>query len=143
MAVKNTSSGGSFVKMSTYADAVAIIFEPKRVEKDVPGKFGNRDILNADLTIFDKQAIEGGKPEIVKGALITEKAFINAYEDEIGEQLVAALALKPNTRGGKDFFVPRGVDQAIFEKAEAYLDERTAAFKAAMESDGPDWVEED
>ena len=140
---KNTSSGGSFVKMGTYADAVAIIFEPKCVERDVPGKFGKRDILNADLTIFDRQAIEGGKPEIKKGALITETAFIREYEDEIGEQMIAKLMLKPNTNGGKDYWVPRGVDQAIFEKAEAYLEQRDAAFRAAMESDGPDWVEED
>ena len=142
MTLKNTS-GGSFVKMGTYSDAVAIIFEPRRVERDVEGRFGKRDILHADLTVFDKDAIRGGKPLVVKGALITEKAFINAYEDEIGEQMIAKLMLKPNTNGGKDYWVPRGVDQAIFEKAEAYLEQRDAAFKAAMESDGPDWVEED
>lgn len=140
MPPKNTTESGTFVKMGTYADSVAIIFEPKAIERGVPGNYGPRDILHADLTIFDKAAIEGGEPLVKKGALITEKGFTTAYADEIGEQMIARLVLRPHTKGGKDFFVPKAVDDAVFDAACAYLEQRDGKVKDLLDGDEPDWA---
>ena len=143
MALKNTVSGGKFVKMTDYADAKAILFEPKDVEEDVPNtKFGGtRDLLHTDMTVFDKAALDGGKPVVLKNVIITEKAMVNAYKGDIRDQFVAQLKLKPNDKG-RDFYVPVGVDDAIYEKVAAYLEQREAAIAELMAS-GPDFLDGD
>lgn len=140
MALQNTKSGGGkFVKLGTWPESVFLI-EPKDVETDIPNKFGGtRDLLHANVTVFDKAALDGGKPEVLNNSIITEKAIVNAYKDKLGEQFVAKLKLKPNDKG-RDFYIPVTVDDAVFDKVAAYLEQREAAVAAAMNSE-PDFLD--
>lgn len=142
--LKNTSSDGKWTKERDLADAKAILFEPNDYRTDVPkgGKYpGVQNVLDVDLTIFDAAALEGGKPQVIKNALLTGAGTTRQYGDKLGEQFVARLILKPSQKG-HDFYSPVGVDDAVFEKVAAYVEQRDAAVKAAIEGDEPDWMSE-
>ena len=144
MAPKKATSGGSFIKMNTYLSAAAVLFEPSSVDLEVPNtKFGGtQDIIHTDITVFDKEALEGGAPLVVKDALNTETAIVNYLKKEIGEQIIAVLKLKPS-KFGKDFVIPAEPDDAVYEKVCAYIEQRDAKVKAALESDGPSFMDDD
>lgn len=142
MALKNTSNSGKWVKERDIADAKAILFEPKDYRIDVPkgGKYpGVQNVLEADLTIFDNAALEGGKPEFIESALLVGAGTTRQYGDKLGEQFVARLILKPSNKG-HDFYSPVGVDDAVFEKVGAYVEQRDAAFQAALDGAEPDFL---
>ena len=145
MALNNTgSNSGNWVKERDIASYSAILVEPKRYSADVPkgGKYpGKQNILEADLTLFDKAALEGGKPKFLKAALLTGAGTTREYGDKIGEQFVARLILKPS-KHGNDFYSPVGVDDAVFDKVAAYLDQREKAIQEAVDGDDPDWMSE-
>lgn len=143
MTLQNTSNigGGEFVRERDVADAKAILFEPKRFEKDVPGgKFGPQDILTTDLTIFDGDALKGDKaPEFIKNAKLVGAGVTREYGEGVGQQFVGRLVLTPSAKGNA-FYAPKPVDDSVFDAVAAYLEQREAAVEAALESDGPPWA---
>jgi len=145
MALIKASSGGAFVKMNTFLNAAAVLFEPKGVDLQVPNtKFGGlQDIIHTDITVFDKEALDGSAlPLIVKEALNTETAIVKYLKDKIGDQVVAVLKLKPS-KFGNDFVFTSEPDDAVYEKVAAYLTERDAKVETAMASAGPSFMDDD
>ena len=97
---------GGFFKPADYGDAVAVVVEPKRLERQAPSKFGPRDIMHADVTVFRSQAdVEAGSPTELPGTQITGAALVRDLEPLVGNATVVTLEKKPGSQGRSDFWV--------------------------------------
>ena len=145
MALQNTRSGGKFLKPKDFAQYKACIIEPFDIEWEVPSKnpkFKPQDLLHVDITSFTAEALDGGKPEIIKGGIFGQKTMSNAYGKSIGGVFAAKFIPKIGDTG--EYFVPVEVDDAVLAKLSAYIDQRDSAIKAAVEGDAePAFMSED
>jgi hypothetical protein len=121
-------SNGTFFKGANYTGAEVILFEPTRVEYDVPSnnpKMGNQDVVTATVTVFNTLDAE---PEVLLGLRIGSKALTKDLAPLVaGREAVAArIELLPNSYGGNDFPVLRTVSPAAEEHVEAYIAKRDA-----------------
>ena len=144
MTLQQTKSGSKFLKPRDFAQYEACLIEPFDIEWDVPSKnprYKPQDLLHVNITSFTKEALDGGTPEIIKHGIFSQKTMSRAY----GKNLHQAFAAKFIAKQGDDgeFFVPVEVDDSIFQKLAAYLDQRDSAVKAAMEGDEPSFLSED
>ena len=133
--------GGGFLTPKDYETAKAILFEPTKLKKDQPGKFGIRDIVVADVTVFPSiDSLRGdADPILLPGSSITATKVVEDLGDQIGGAVVGTFHFLPNSKGSHPIAVIRQVDPAIFEMAAAYLEKRDAAV-AAVIADEPDWM---
>ena len=138
-----TSGGGDFLKPADYVGAKGILLEPTKILRDQPGKFGTRDILVADVTIFNtKETLDGTEdPIYLQGVKITGAILIKDQEDRVGkEATVGKFAALPNPKGDKPIWAVRQVDQAVFDRIVAFLERREAALEATLNEEVPEWM---
>lgn len=140
-----TKGGGAWVKLADYKHAVAVLIEVDQYLADQPnGNFqGTRDVVIADLTIFENAAALNGdvEPTIIKKAQFSGVGVTSDLEGEEGNQLAYRIEIIPSKKPGhKPFPAWRELDLSVAEKVEAYLERRDAEVKAAMEADLPDFL---
>ena len=136
------TAGGDFLKPADHQNAMAILLEPTKILRDQPGKFGSRDILVADVTVFKtKDTVEGTEaPLVLQAQKITGKVLVEDHEDKVGkEATVGRFVALPNSKGTHPIWAIRPVDQAVFERVAAYVAAREKALTEAMD-DEPDWM---
>ena len=138
-----TSGGGDFLKPADHQGAKGVLLEPTKILRDQPGKYGTRDILVADITIFNtKETLDGTEdPIYLQGVKITGTILIKDQEDRVGkEATIGKFVALPNSKGDKPIWAIRPVDQAVFDRIVAYLEKREAALEATLNEEAPEWM---
>lgn len=138
-----TSGGGDFLKPADHQGAKGILLEPTKILRGQPGKFGVRDILVADITIFNtKETLDGTEdPIYLQGVKITGAILIKDQEDRVGkEATVGKFVGLPNPKGDKPIWAVRQVDQAVYDRIVAYREKREAALEATLNEEVPEWM---
>lgn len=144
MALQQTQSGGKFLKPKDFAKYEASLIEPFDIERDVPSKnprYAPQDLLHVNITSFTKEALAGGTPEVIKGGIFTQKSMSRAYGNKLHQAFAAKFIAKNGDSG--EYWVPTEVDDSVFQKLAAYLEQRDAAVKDALEGDEPSFMNED
>lgn len=128
------SSAGGFFKPEEHKDAVAFLIEVNRFEHQRPGQFGPKDTVHADVSVFKTQAdLDGGKPEVLKGALIQTTILARDLEELVGSATIVKLdKVKAKQAGRQDAWVWRQVDADVKAKVIAYAEKREAEIQAAL-----------
>jgi hypothetical protein len=132
-------SGGTFFKPEDHKNDIAILIEPKRLEADRPSKFGAKDAIHADLTVFKTQAdLDAGTPsEVLKGCIIQSVYLVSDITALIGKATVS-VPLKKQFKSGSSGWVWEAVAPEVVAKVAAYGTARDAAVAADMD-DAPDF----
>ena len=152
MAFKTKTKGaGQFFTTGTaknYTGSVAVLVEPLEFRPDQPnGSFaGTRDIVIADLTIFENiQALNGEvEPTILHRAQVAGRGLTSDLEGEEGNQLAYGIQIRPSTKAGyQPFACWKELDQAIAQKVEDYYIRREAEVREAMTADLPDFLDDE
>jgi hypothetical protein len=146
MALKRSSEipgGSSFFKPAEFADAVALLIEPKSVQRDVPNTYAgvtkNRDEVTADVTVFATAAdLANGKGVEHKAMTFTHPGITNRLSRAIDEAVVGKMGKKQFDKAPAPAWVVDDVDDATFDKVAEFYEAREAAVKAALE-DAPDF----
>lgn len=134
MALAKFTNSGSFFDKKANLDAEVILFEPTRIERNVPSsnpRFGAQDIVHANVTVF----FAGREPQALGSQKITGKALTGDLEGYMGQQVAARMVLVANKNGGQDFPVLRPASPEAEARVEKYLEERDAAL-----ADVPDFL---
>lgn len=141
MAIKKASSlssGGTFFKPGDHGDALAILFEPKSIRRDVPNTYQgvtkNRDEVTADITIFRTQDHIAGKrsPEVITGAIVVHGAICSALEEVMGEATIGVVR-KIQGKTGNTYWGLKDPADDVFAKVEGWYSEKEAALQKAMD----------
>lgn len=140
MALKRTSEvpgGGSYFKPDAHKTAVALMFEPKSVERDVPNTYRgvtrNRDEVTCDVTVFATAAdLANGKGVELKNTVVTHPGIGNKLKNAIGDQVVSRICKEQFTNG--EGWSLEEVDDPTFDKVAAFYEAREEAVKAALAS---------
>lgn len=131
-------AGGSYFKPKEHESAIAILIEPKSIQKDVPNTYkgitSNRDEVTARITVFnDQAALSNGTPSAeFDSAKITHGMLARAAERVIGGAMVARLEMIETQRGAGWAF--QDVDGEVEAKAGEYYTKREEALAAAVSS---------
>ena len=133
--------GSGFFAAKDHLNALAVLVEPQRIEKDAPGKYGNRDIVTADITVFtDASQLDGTvDPLEMLGAKVTGKALVRDLESFMGKAVIARLEMIKTDKAPNPFPVLKNVDPAIKKKVVEYATKREEARKKAAD-DAPDFL---
>ena len=138
-----TGGGGEFLTPADHKNAKAVLIEAKRILRDQAGKFGKRDILVADVTVFRTlDELNGELPPLeIQSAKITGSKIVEDFEDKVGgDGTVCRFVALPNSKGPHPIWVTRSVDQAAFERVAAFVEKRDADLAAAMDEEEPEWM---
>jgi hypothetical protein len=142
---KKDAIGGNlppFFNPGDFTDALAIIFEPKKVQYDVPGKWGPRTHVTAQISVFKNEPqLEEGRP-VVQTVTINTKSIADELDDQFKTDKSAAViaTVKPYKPkgGGRDTFVMRQPAEGYYDLAAAYYEGREKALAKAID-DAPDF----
>ena len=132
-------AGSSFFKPKDYQNAVAVLVEPKTIDRDVPSTYKSqtrvRDEVISDVTVFEDQAaLDSGKPStILKSTKIVHGMLTSTVEKILGGAMVATISTVPTQNGSG--YVFRDVDSATEAKVAAYYQSRAEAAAAAPSFD--------
>lgn len=121
---KLPTGGGKYFKPNEYKQAAGFLLEPTFFEPQVAGKFGPKDILTADITVFDQ---DYGVQEVLEGAKIEASVLVRDLKNIIGQMTVAKLDQVP-TSAGNPAWVWRPLSPAAEEKIAAYVQGRNTGF---------------
>lgn len=141
MALKRSSDiqggGSAYFKPEEFKGAVALLIEPKSVQRDVPntyaGQTKNRDEVTADVTSFASESdLAAGKGVEFKDMTITHGGITNRLSRVIGEAVVGKLGKKQFEKSPAPAWVIDDIEDATYEKVESYYEAREAAVKAAL-----------
>ena len=142
MAIQKASSlaSGSFLKPDEYSNALAILFEPTRVDKNVTyTKYRStetalRDEAMTTMHVFKNQDQLNGKaePETMSGVRVVHSMIVGSLEKVIGEATIAVIRKVPTTKG--EGWALRDPDDATFDKVADWHEKRETARQAAIES---------
>lgn len=132
--IVDVQTSGGFFKPEDYKDAVAILVEVNRFEHQRPGKFGPKDTIHADVSVFNSAAdVEAGKPVILKGTLIQTTILARDLTGLVGSATIVRLdKAKSTTAGRQDAWVWRPVDADVKAKVIEYAEKREAEIQAAL-----------
>lgn len=146
MALTKASSlaGGTYLKPDDYGDAAALLFEPKRVDRDVTyTKYGTtetaaRDECVANLYVFRNQDQVDGKaePDLIKDIRVVHGMVVKSLEKIVGEATIGILRKVPTQRGTG--WALRDTDDATYLAVSSWY-EKLEAEKAAALADMPDF----
>lgn len=139
MSLKRSSEiqgGSSYFKPEQHKDAVALLVEPKSVERDVPNTYAgvtrNRDEVTADITVFLTEAdLAAGNAVVLNAVTVTHPGITNRLSRAIGESVVGRLGKKQFEKAPAPAWVIDDVDDATFDKVAAYYEAREAAVAEA------------
>jgi hypothetical protein len=121
---KLPQGGGKFFKPAEYQQAAAFLLEPTHFEPQVAGKFGPKDILTADITVFDR---DNEVQEVLQGAKIEASVLVRDLKGILGQMTVAKLDQVP-TSAGNPAWVWRPVSPAVESKIAEYVEGRNSDF---------------
>lgn len=121
---KLPTGGGKFFKPAEYSQAAGFLLEPTRFDPQVEGKYGPKDILTADITVFGQNH---GVEEVLEGAKIEAGVLVRDLKNILGQMTVARLDQVPTTKGNPAW-VWRPVSPALEEKIAAYVQGRNSDF---------------
>ena len=144
MALVKTSDfvGGAYFKPLEHMNDLALLIEPKSIQRDVPNTYQNRvstrDEVLCDVTVFgNTDALRDGKPsEFIKAAKFTHGMLTDTLSKIMGESTICTIAKIP-TQNGSGYVFRDASDEATVA-ATAYYDKRNAELDAAM-ADAPDF----
>lgn len=132
-------AGNSYFKPADHMNDLAILIEPKTIERGVPSTYNNqtriRDEVIADVAVFANQAaLESGEPtSIIKSTKFVHGMLTSTLEKILGGAMVATIT-KVNTQNGSGY-VFRDVDSATEERVGKYYTARSEAIAAAPSFD--------
>lgn len=131
--------GGAFFKPGDHMSDLALLFEPKKIDKDVRSSYQGaeriRDEVTADVTVFGTQeSIDNQTPTaIMQGVRVTHGMVTGTLERNIGSAMVAVVRRVPTAKGSG--FALRDVENpANIEKIGGYYTAREAAIAEAAAS---------
>ena len=130
-------TGGAYFKPLDHMNDVALLVEPKRIDKNVENTYGGqtrtRDEVTATVSVFaTSEALEEGRPSAVMGDVrVVHGMLTSTLERLIGGAMVGVIR-RVQTKSGSGY-VFRDVEPGIEAQVAAYFDNRSAAV-AAMPS---------
>jgi hypothetical protein len=128
-------AGNSYFKPGDHMSDLALLIEPKTIDRNVESTFNNqtrlRDEVIADISVFDNQAaLESGTPSaIMKSTKVVHGMLTSTLEKILGGAMVATVT-KVQTQAGSGY-VFRDVDPATEAQVGAFYSARTEAVAAA------------
>ncbi|MDG4783228.1 hypothetical protein O7614_26565 [Micromonospora sp. WMMD961] len=131
-------SGGTFFRVSDHMTDLALLVEPKRIQKGVSntynGKTTLRDEVTADVTIFaNSEALEKGEPsEVIKDAKFVHGMLTSTLEQVMGGAMVGILRRIPTANGSG--YVFRDVAPEVESQVGDYYQKRESAVADALAS---------
>ncbi|WP_432482553.1 hypothetical protein [Kineococcus esterisolvens] len=131
-------TGGAFFKPADHMNDLALLIEPKRIEKGVPNTYQGqtriRDEVYADIAVFaTSESLDKGEPtETLKNAKVVHGMLTSTLEQAMGQAMVSIVRKIP-TKGGSGY-VFRDTDASTEAKVADYYTKREAAIGEAMES---------
>lgn len=131
---------GSFFDSEKRMNDYAILFEPTRVDKQVPntyqGKSKPRDEAYCDVTVFaTKEALDSLTPtEVLKNCKVVHGYIVEKLERVVGKAIIGKVIKTVLKNGAKPFNL-ENVDGEAIEKVKAYLAARAEAVAAAPSFD--------
>lgn len=127
----------SFFGPKDYLNSAAILFEPTRIDKQVPNSYQGqqrdpRDEAFADITVFETQAdLEAGKPsKILKNAKVVHGYIVEKLE-RVVDRAIVGRCIRTTLKNGATPFNLDDVDDATLEKVRSYLTARAEAVASA------------
>lgn len=120
--------GGSYFKPKEHGNDLALLVEPRSINKDVPntyqGRTTMRDEAVCDITVFGtSEALDKGTPTLVmSGVKVVHGMLSSTCERTIGEAFVARVD-RIQTQNGSGY-VWRDVDPEVESKVGAYYEAR-------------------
>jgi hypothetical protein len=98
-----SAGNGAFFKAADHKGALAILARPTGFRPDVPTpKFGPKDEITADLTIFKTEAdfdYANGSAEVLEGAKLQQTALVKNLHKYVGKAVVVVLNQIPTDKG--------------------------------------------
>lgn len=128
-------AGASYFKPAEHMNDLALLIEPKTIDKDVASTYQNqtrvRDEVIADVTVFSNQsALESGEPtKVIKSTKVTHGMLTSTLAKILGGAMVATVT-KTQTQAGSGY-VFRDVDAAVEAQVGSYYTARSEAVAAA------------
>lgn len=122
--------GGSYFKPADHMTDLALLVEPKRVDKDVASTYNgvtrNRDEVTADITIFKTQeSLDKGEPsEVLKSVKVVHGMLTSSLEKVMNGAMLGIVRKIP-TQAGSGY---------AFRDVEADAEAKVANFYTARES---------
>lgn len=137
--VDDVKVGATFFKPAEYESAVALLIEPKSVQRDVPNTYlgvtKNRDEVTGDVTVFWSEAdLAAGKGVEVKGVTFGHPGITNKLSRALNESVVGRLGKKKFDKSPAPAWVINPVDPETFDKVASYYNSREAAVAEAIAS---------
>lgn len=125
-----------FFSPRKYENAAAIIFAVDHVDHHVKGYGGvDADQVFADITIFNTiDDIDNDTPEVINNGVLEKRRYddggqhsmIRELESYQGEEQAFRL-VKVQTKSGNSAVVLRALDDAVYDKVAAWVENRDAA----------------
>lgn len=142
MALKKMSDvqgGSAYFKPADHERAVALLIEPKSVQRDVPNTYAgvtkNRDEVTADVTVFHSDAdLAAGRGVETKAMVFTHTAITSRLSRAIDEAVVGKMGKKQFEKSPAPAWVIEDIDDAAFGHVESYYENREAEVAKARES---------
>jgi|GEM_PF-4887062 len=132
-------AGASYFKPADHMSDLALLIEPKTIDKDVESTYQGstrlRDEVIADVSVFANQAaLENGEPStIMKSTKIVHGMLTSTVGKILGGAMVATLT-KVQTQAGSGF-VFRDADIETEAQVGSYFTARSEATEAAPSFD--------
>lgn len=132
-------AGASFFKPAEHMTDLALLIEPKTIERGVPSTYNNqtriRDEVIADISVFSNQGdLDNAKPsKVLKSTKIVHGMLTSTVEKILGGAMVATVQKIPTQAGSG--YVFRDVDAGTEAKVGAYYTARSEAAAAAPSFD--------
>lgn len=128
--------GGSFFKPADHMTALALLVEPKRIDKNVESTYQGttrlRDEVTADITVFKTQeALEKGEPnEVLKSVKVAHGMLTGSLEKVMGGAMLGIVRKVPTKSGSGYAF--RDVESDHEALVANYYTQREAAAAEAV-----------
>lgn len=132
-------AGASYFKPGDYETALALLVEPKTIDKGVPNEYPRgsgivkpRDEVTADITVFKNQGdLEANKPsEVIKNVKVVHGMLTSSLEKILGSAMAAVVTKIPTKNGSG--YVFRDLSPEDEAKVVAYYDGRESAVAEAV-----------
>ncbi|GGK13335.1 hypothetical protein GCM10010124_02380 [Pilimelia terevasa] len=123
-------AGGTYFKPADHMHDVALLIEPKRIDRDVPNNYNGqsrvRDEVTATISVFGtSEALEQRTPTaVMTDVRVVHGMLTSTLERILGEAMVAIVRKIPTKSGAG--YVFRDVEPAVEAQVGAYFDQRPA-----------------
>lgn len=128
--------GGSYFKPADHMTDLALLVEPKRIDKDVPstynGQTRKRDEVTADITVFKTQeSLDRGEPsEVLKSVKVVHGMLTSSLEKVMGGAMLGIVRKIPTQAGAGYAF--RDVEADAEAKVGTFYAKREQAAAEAV-----------